>query len=205
LNSTACILRPFFSEYKIECSDSIVGDETYIKIRGLWGYVFVVYDVAKSRVLSMYISLRREGRAALNAIYETIRKTGNGFSKFVSDANPIYQLAHQFLIPFYEHFIVRGLKDMDSTSALYRHFRQGIERFIRTYKQRYNRTHGFKSMDGAVVFNLLFGIYFNFMRPHEALDGQVPIQLKELQDASYPEASSRLIEKAICYSKDPKT
>jgi hypothetical protein len=60
-------------------------------------------------------------------------------------------------------------------------------------------------MDGAVVFNLLFGIYFNFMRPHEALDGQAPICLPELCDASYQEASSRLIEKAICYSKDPKT
>ncbi|MDI6785375.1 MAG: transposase, partial [bacterium] len=65
--------------------------------------------------------------------------------------------------------------------------------------------HGFKSMDGAVVFNLLFGIYFNFMRPHEALDGQVPIQLPELQDASYQEAWSILMKKAISYSKDPKT
>jgi len=86
---------------------------------------------------------------------------------------------------------VRRLKNPDSTSALYR---QGVERVIRTYKQRYNRTHGFKSMDGALVFNLLFGIWFNFMRPHEALENQVPIQLP---DASYQEAWSRLIEKAL--------
>ena len=203
LNSCAYLLKPFFDNYSIECSKSIVGDETYIKIKGAWGYVFIIYDFKKSRIISIYTSLRRDTKAATSSLMEAINKTHSSFSEFISDANPIYQLAHQFFtlknIHMYEHFIVRGLKNMDESSALYRDYKQAVERVIRTYKQRYNRTHGFKSFDGAITFNTLFGIYFNFMRPHEACDNLPPIQLPELNVPSYTEKWLNIISLAKSY------
>ena len=88
---------------------------------------------------------------------------------------------------------------MDESSALYRDYKQAVERVIRTYKQNYNRTCGFKSFDGAITFNTLFGIYFNFMRPHEACDNLPPIQLPELNASSYTEKWMNIISLAKSY------
>lgn len=57
-----------------------------------------------------------------------------------------------------------------------------LERFFLTFKQRYRRTLGFSSFNGAVTFCTLFVVYYNYFRPHMRLDGKSPISLLEGQN-----------------------
>ncbi|MBB5325585.1 transposase InsO family protein [Anoxybacillus tepidamans] len=58
--------------------------------------------------------------------------------------------------------------------------KQIIERFHRTFKGNYRPTHGFGAEEGSVSFVTLFVAYFNFLRPHGALESRVPVVLPEL-------------------------
>jgi len=57
-----------------------------------------------------------------------------------------------------------------------------LERFFRTFKQRYRRTLGFCNYNGAVTFCILFVVYYNYFRPHTRLDGKTPVSLLESQN-----------------------
>jgi len=83
---------------------------------------------------------------------------------------------------------VVGLENLDETSAEYRAFKQLIERLNRTYKFHTRPRAGFKSFDGACALTTLFVAYYNHLRPHSAIGGEVPVPLPELARAKlYPE------------------
>ena len=57
-----------------------------------------------------------------------------------------------------------------------------LERFFRTFKQRYRRTLGFSNLNGAVTFCILFVVYYNYFRPHTRLGGETPVSLLKNQN-----------------------
>lgn len=181
MNSIAVILYPFFANFAVKVSHTIVADETYIRIEGRWGYLFFAYDPKRHVILSWHISLKRDTKAASTLLYNTFSHCKDRIHTFVSDGNPIYQLALQFLalrqIAQPNHRIVKGLENEDLISELYRPEKEAVERLIRTFKHRYHNTHGFKSKRGAITFTTLFGIWYNFLRPHMATKGKPPIEL----------------------------
>ena len=76
----------------------------------------------------------------------------------------------------------------------YRPLKQVIERLNRTFKGNYRSTHGFGSELGSVSFVTLFVAYFNFLRPHSALEGKVPVLNPDLlQLPNMPARWSKLI------------
>jgi len=75
---------------------------------------------------------------------------------------------------------VIGLTNDDPVSKEFRPLKQIIERLNRTFKGNYRPTTGFGSEPGAVSSVTLFVAYFNFLRPHSALDGNVPAIIPEL-------------------------
>lgn len=77
---------------------------------------------------------------------------------------------------------VIGLTNKDEVSKEFRPLKQIIERLHRTFKYYYKHTNGFDSFDGAVSYVNLFTAYFNFLRPHSALDGDIPATLPQLAD-----------------------
>ena len=56
-----------------------------------------------------------------------------------------------------------------------------IERLNRTYKFHTRAAGGFASWNGAAALTALFVTYYNFLRPHTALHGQVPVPLDDLR------------------------
>lgn len=63
-----------------------------------------------------------------------------------------------------------------------RHQKQTIERLNRSFKGNYRASTGFGSPTGSASYTALYSAAYNFLRPHEALDYQVPVSLPELQD-----------------------
>lgn len=185
-NSVALLLKPYVDHYPYELSDQFCGDETYIKVNGRWHYLFFFFDAVKKIILSYPVSPNRDTVSAIRAIDEALWKMKEipEDLTFVVDGNPIYLLAQHF---FAQHGItfdvkqVIGLTNEDQVSTEYRPLKQIIERLNRTFKGNYRSTHGFRSDHGSVSYVTLFVAYFNFLRPHSALEGKVPVVIPELK------------------------
>jgi transposase-like protein/DNA-directed RNA polymerase subunit RPC12/RpoP len=186
LHSVAPIVKPFVDGFPYDLSDQLCGDETYIKVNGKWHYIFFFLDAVKKIILSYRVSSKRDTFTAIKAVDDVLAKLKEipkGL-KLITDGNPIYVLAQHF---FREHKIffdvvqVIGLTNDDEVSAEYRPLKQIIERLNRTFKGNYKATCGFGSEIGSVYYVDLFAAYFNFLRPHSALEKKVPAVIPELQ------------------------
>jgi transposase-like protein/DNA-directed RNA polymerase subunit RPC12/RpoP len=201
-------LLPFTQDFPYELSDQICGDETYIRIGGKWHYICYFFDTEKKIILSQQISKQRDTELAIKAIYDVIKHHHHALPEqfnIVVDGNPIYKLAQHFFNQ-HEHYFdvtqVIGLTNEDEVSAKFRPLKQAIERLNRTYKGNYRSAHGFKSINGARAHVALFTACFNFLRPHQSLDHQVPVRLIEPmlpKEANMPEKWIKLLSLANGY------
>ncbi|AZR74311.1 transposase [Anoxybacter fermentans] len=200
--SVACLIKPFVDHYPYQLSNSFCGDETYIKVDAKWQYIFFFFDAVKKIILSYRVSPNKDTLSAIKAIDDVLSKlkTIPDNLSFVVDGNPIYFLAQQYFAQYGIYFDINqviGLTNEDPISAEYRPLKQIIERLHRTFKANYRSTHGFKSLDGSVTFAVLFTAYFNFLRPHSALENSVPVVIPELNDLPHmPARWSKLIQMA---------
>lgn len=180
MGALAYLLAPFLtssSEAKV-----LVGDETQIKVVGEKGYFWVIYDPKKAHLIVSHGAFSKDTTQALPGMVLAFAHNQK-VEVFVSDGNPAYQLARNFLITqgvqVPKHVIIPGLKAIpgDKEDKTYRLYKNLIERFCRTFKQRYRRTHGFGSLEGAIPYCTLFALFFNFFRPHQLLGGQCPVEI----------------------------
>ena len=179
------LVKPFVDNYHYKLSDSFCGDETYLKIKGKWQYLFFFFDAEKKIILSYRISPERDTLAAIKAFDDTLKKMDpipKNLS-FVVDANPIYRLAQYFFAEkgiYFDLNQVVGLTNNDKVSREFRPLKQIVERLNRTFKREYKSTSGFSSSAGSETFTVLFVTFFNFLRPHSALEKKVPVTIPEL-------------------------
>lgn len=194
------LVKPFLDDFPYELSYSFCGDETYIKVRGKWQYIFFFFDAVKKIILSYRVSPDRDVLSAVKAINDLLTKLKNipDNLNLVVDGNPIYLLARNF---FFQQGInlditqVIGLTNEDPVSREYRPLKQIIERFNRTFKRSYRLRYGFKSDHGSVSYVNLFSAYFNFLRPHSALEKRVPVVVPQLINLpNMPARWGKLIE-----------
>ena len=199
-NQVAPIVKPFLDNYPYEISNSIAGDETYIRVIGKWNYIFFFVDTIRKTILSYYTSPNRDTESAITAIDYVLSK----FKEipedlaFTVDGNPIYLLAQywfsQHNINFDIHQVI-GLTNDDAISKEFRPFKQAIERHNRSFKSNYRSSHGFGSSSGSLGYVTLFCTFFNFLRPHMALNYNVPVPIEEVQKQPHmPAKWLKLIE-----------
>ena len=173
-------LNEEFDYSEIGLSDTLTGDETYIKVAGKTNYVFFFSDTKKKIITSYRIFPDRDSLCAIKSIYQSINKykyLPEPFS-IVTDDNPIYNAAQVFFkmnnINF-DLYQVIGLKNKDNQSKTYRSYKQVEERLNRTYKFNYYGTNGYSTLRGANIYMVLFVGFFNFLRKHSSLNNNVPI------------------------------
>jgi len=181
-------IKPYIDNYPYKLSNSFCGDETYLKIKGKWQYLFFFFDAVKKIILSYRISPDRDTLSAIKALDDALQKIKNidqGLT-FVVDGNPIYLLAQQYFAQNGINFDIKqviGLTNLDPISKEYRPLKQIVERLNRTFKREYKNKYGFNSSAGSEAFTILFVAYFNFLRPHSALeDKRVPVIIPELEN-----------------------
>ena len=179
------IVKPYLDNYPYQLSDSFCGDETYIKVKGKWQYLFFFFDAAKKIILSYRLSPKRDVLAAIKALDDVLTKMQSlpDNLNFVVDGNPIYVLAQHFFAQKGIHFDINqviGLTNNDPVSKANRPLKQIIERLHRTFKREYKTKNGFYSSAGSITFTTLFVAYFNFLRPHSALEKKEPVIIPEL-------------------------
>lgn len=189
--TAAICIKPFVDQYPYEKGDILTADETYIKIRGIKTYVWLIMNAATRSILGYQVSYNRGVGPCILAMrmaFHGLSKLTKSF-KFVADGYSAYPLAAmEFAKKFGKDFSftvtqVLGLTNDDAVSKEYRPFKQMIERLNRTYKASYRSTNGFDNIDGANYDLALWVAYYNFLRPHKHAGYKVLNEVDTLQGA----------------------
>lgn len=189
--TAAICIKPFVDQYPYEKGDILTADETYIKIRGIKTYVWLIMNAATRSILGYQVSDNRGVGPCILAMrmaFHGLSKLTKNF-KFVADGYSAYPLAAmEFAKKFGKDFSftvtqVLGLTNDDAVSKEYRPFKQMIERLNRTYKASYRSTNGFDNIDGANYDLALWVAYYNFLRPHKHAGYKVLNEVDTLQGA----------------------
>ena len=173
--TAAVCIKPFVNQYPYEKNEVFTADETYIKVRGVKTYVWLIMNAATRSILGYHVSDNRGVGPCILAMrmaFQGLNKLPKNF-KFIADGYSAYPLAAmEFAKKFGEDFTfsvtkVIGLTNDDAVSTEHRPFKQMIERLNRTYKASYRHTNGFDNIDGANYNLALWVAYYNFLRPHK--------------------------------------
>ena len=190
--TAALVIKPFVDNYDYEPSSTFVADETYIKVRGVKGFVWFIMDAVSRSILGYQVSDNRGVGPCILAMRMAFRsfkdKLPENF-KFIADGYSAYLLAaQQFFIKKGNSFKfditqVIGLTNDDAVSAEFRPFKQLVERLNRTFKASYRVKCGFDNFDGASYDLALWVAYYNFLRPHSSLGYRVLNRVEMLEGA----------------------
>jgi transposase-like protein len=185
--TAAICIKPFVDTYTYKKDPdnlALAADETYIKVRGVKGYIWFIINAATRAVIGYQISDNRGVGPCIMAIrmaFQHLKELPENF-RFIADGYSAYPLAaQQFFHEFGEKFKfevtqVIGLTNDDAVSKEFRPYKQMIERLNRTYKASYRPTNGFDNYDGANYDLALWVAYYNFLRPHKFLRGKTPVE-----------------------------
>jgi len=174
--TAAAVIKPFVDHYPYERSDTFIGDETYIKVRGVKGFVWFIMDAVSRSIIGYRVSADRATGSCIMAMrmaFNGLKQLPKAF-KFIADGYSVYPLAaQQFELrehdPLkFEITPVIGLTNNDAVSTLFRPFKQKIERLNRTFKASYRVACGYDNFEGANYNVSLWVAYYNFLRPHMA-------------------------------------
>lgn len=190
--TAALVIKPFVDNYDYEPSNTMTADETYIKVRGVKGYVWFIMDAVKRSILGYQVSDNRGVGPCILAMRMALRnfkeKLPQGF-KFIADGYSAYPLAaQQFFIKYGKRFKfditqVIGLTNDDAVSKEFRPYKQLIERLNRTFKASYRVKCGYDNFDGANYDLALWVAYYNFLRPHSINNFRVLNSIEMLESA----------------------
>lgn len=187
VQTAAYYCHKFNLNNKGEIDDINAGDETYVKVKGVWHFTWLFICSTSKKICAYHFSDNRGAKAAITTMLETVRTAEeNQDIILVSDGNPSYQAGIHFINNLKNELRltlkkVIGLQNMDSESEEYRPYKQMIERLNRTYKYHMQAQNGFANVNGALAKLVLFVTHYNFLRPHIALNYKTPIQMSELK------------------------
>lgn len=188
--TAATVIKPFVDSFNYNPSKRIAADETYIKVKGVRHYVWIIMDACKKSILGYQVSdTRAVGPCilAMRMAFEKFKVFPQSELQFVADGYSAYPLAkQQFEIEENKDFTltqVIGLCNNDPVSTEFRWIKQVIERLNRTFKASYRVTCGYGSDNGALYGFSLWVAYYNFLRPHPYNYWRPLNHLKELDGA----------------------
>ncbi len=182
--TAAVCVKPFVDTYHYDKGSAFTADETYIKVRGIKGYIWFIMNAATRAIIGYQVSDNRGVGPCIMAMrmaFQHLEKLPENF-KFIADGYSAYPLAaQQFFRKFGEKFRfditqVIGLQNEDAVSKEYRPYKEMIERLNRTYKASYRPTNGFDNYDGASYDLALWVAYYNFLRPHRFNHYKPPVE-----------------------------
>lgn len=189
--TAAIVIKPFVDTYNYDLGKTFTADETYIKVRGVKGYIWFIMDVVSRSIIGYQVSDNRSVGPCIMAMRMAFRhlKALPQQFRFIADGYSAYPLAaQQFFREFGNDFNfditqVIGLTNDDAVSKEFRPYKQMIERLNRTFKASYRVRCGYDNYEGANYNVALWVAYYNFLRPHQHKGDQVLNKVDMLQGA----------------------
>ncbi len=177
----------FNMAFKGDVDSTQVGDEVYSKVSGHKWFTFLFISPSRRKITAYHCSPERDELAATISLKEAFRTVSkntpeitaitDGLSSYIPASNYLSQQTNSHL----SHKKVFGLQNLDTESETYRPFKQMCERLNRTFRFHTNSASGFKEPNGLITMSTLFTTHYNFLRPHQTLNFDVPCPLEQLQ------------------------
>jgi len=164
-------------------SDEWHTDETVVKIAGVKHYIWFVVDSETRFVIGFHLSPHRDSPQAVAVLNEA--KSLGSPGSIVSDRYSAYKVPIKSLLPGVRHIRVESFKDDISNNL--------IECFNKQFKAWYKTKQGFSSFLSANNLISMFVFFFNFVRPHSALNGLTPAQVAGLNLSNKQKRSFLLV------------
>jgi transposase-like protein/rubredoxin len=152
-------------------SDEWHTDETVVKIAGVKHYLWFVIDSETRFIIGFHLSPHRDSPQAFSLLSQAA-KHGKP-SAVVSDRYSAYNVPVKSIFKDVRHIRVQSFKDDISNNL--------IECFNKQFKAWYKTKQGFSSFSSANNLISMFVFFFNFVRPHSALNGSTPAQVAGLK------------------------
>jgi transposase-like protein/ssDNA-binding Zn-finger/Zn-ribbon topoisomerase 1 len=172
VHTASAVVSQFTLDYDYKPTNYLAADETYVKVKGVNHYVWLVMDVIKKSIIGHSVSSTRNLEPCMLALRRAFAHfalfPGKAL-KFIADGYSVYKLAQlQFLMQGMDFDVTQviGLTNKDPVSTEYRWLKQVIERTNRTFKHSYRVTNGYGSFQGADSHVAVFVACYNFLRPH---------------------------------------
>ncbi|MEW6096746.1 MAG: IS6 family transposase [bacterium] len=137
-------------------------DETFVKVKGKTGYLWVVKD-SSNNVIVLYLSKRRTSKAAKKALRLAYERAGFKPHTIITDGYSSYPSAIRKVFPKAEH-IQSGIKGINEDHLFSTNVVEGYNSKIKTM---YHTRRGFKSWKNAANYFSKFELYNCFMNNEE--------------------------------------
>ena len=150
-------------------SDEWHADETIVKINGVKHYIWFIIDSETRFILGFHLSPRRTAPNAF-ALFQSVKPLGTP-NAVVTDRYYAYNVPSKAVLQV-PHIKVESFKAETNNNL--------IECFNKQFKAWYKTKNGFCNFDSANNLISTFVFFFNFVRPHSALNGLTPAQVAGL-------------------------
>ncbi len=146
-------------------------DEQMIKIKGKWLWNWNLLDEQTRFLIASQITKNREIDDARKVFKKAKKITGDRPEFIISDGLQSYGKAiskefNKWRLPRTSHIRLETIRKKPNNNL--------IERFHSTFRERDKVMRGFKSKNTAQILTDGFRTYYNFVRPHTALNGLTP-------------------------------
>ncbi len=146
-------------------SDEWHADETVVKVAGVKHYLWLIVDCETRFVLGFHLSPHRDSPQAFSLL-NAVKDMGQPGS-IVSDRYSAYKVPVKSVLNV-PHIRVQSFHDDISNNL--------IECFNKQFKAWYKTKQGFSSFASANNLISMFIFFYNFVRPHSALNNLTPAQ-----------------------------
>lgn len=165
----AYLIFPLISKLPILTATKLVIDETYERCKAKWHYFYACMNLDDHHIIAPHFSEKRNTKAVATTLMGALKRLIVIPEKIeiIHDCNPCYFLAIQLINQTTDFNLVsRPVKGLKGGSHIYRSYKNMIERFFGDAKVPYHIKRGFRSFNGAVIYNTLFCICYNYFLHH---------------------------------------
>ena len=157
-------------ENKVDTGPEWVADELQVRLGGQKYWIFNVMDAKTRFVLAAYLSRERTTKAAATAMSMARERAANAPEEIKTDGLASYQKGVRTAFPLHpvKHVVSKGIRAEINNNL--------SERLQGTFRDRDKTLRGLKTRDSGQSYLDGLVLYYNYFRPHEALDGKKPAE-----------------------------
>jgi len=162
-----------FKDYHPQVGDTWIADETVLSIGGQNIWMYDIIDRDTRFLLATRFTTSRTTKDAQILMERAERCAGKKPKVVVTDKNNSYLDGIEIAYGADSEHIQSRPFALENNTEL-------IERFHSTLKSRTKTMRDLKSIDTAIQFIEGFLIHYNYLRPHESLDGKTPAEVAKI-------------------------
>ncbi len=169
------IMNRYVDQLQPELSGTWQADEQMVKVNGEWLWNWNVLDPKTRFLIANQVTKRREIKDARKVFQKAKQVAVDQPDEIITDGLQSYNRAIKkefstWRLPRTKHTRLAGIRKKRNNNR--------IERYHGSFRERDKVVRGFKK--GNNILTDSYRTYYNFVRPHQALDGKTPSEVADI-------------------------